>query len=33
MLQDILNGLATCCVEKDILDKIDLEIIINNFSI
>ncbi|XP_073355545.1 uncharacterized protein [Aegilops tauschii subsp. strangulata] len=32
MLQDRLNGLATCCIEKDILDKIDLEIIINDFA-
>ncbi|XBI51638.1 hypothetical protein VPH35_034126 [Triticum aestivum] len=32
MLQDRLNGLATCCIEKDILDKIDLEILINDFA-
>jgi hypothetical protein len=23
---------ATCCIEKDILDKIDLEIVINDFA-
>jgi hypothetical protein len=32
MLQDILNGLATCCIEKDILDKINLDIVLNNFA-
>jgi hypothetical protein len=32
MLQDRLNGLATCCIEKDILDKIDLDIVLNDFA-
>jgi hypothetical protein len=32
MLQDKLNGLATCCIEKDILENIDLEIILNDFA-
>jgi hypothetical protein len=32
MLQDRLNGLATCCIEKDILESIDLETIINDFA-
>ncbi|KAK1643813.1 hypothetical protein QYE76_061618 [Lolium multiflorum] len=32
MLQDRLNGLATCCIEKDILENIDLETIVNDFA-
>jgi hypothetical protein len=32
MLQDILNCLATCCIEKDILDTIDLEIVLDDFA-
>jgi hypothetical protein len=32
MLQDRLNGLNTCCIEKDILDKIDLDIVLNDFA-
>ena len=32
MLQDRLNGLATCCIEKDILDKIDLEVVLNHLE-
>ena len=32
MLQDRLNGLATCCIEKDMLDSIDLDIILNDFA-
>ena len=32
MLQDRLNGLATCCIEKDVLDNIDLEIVLNDFA-
>ena len=32
MLQDRLNGLATCCIEKDMLDSIDLDIILNDFK-
>ncbi|XP_071683722.1 uncharacterized protein [Lolium perenne] len=32
MLQDILNGLATCCIEKDILDNIDLDIVLDDFA-
>jgi hypothetical protein len=32
MLQDRLNGLATCCIEKDILDNIDLEVVLNDFA-
>jgi hypothetical protein len=32
MLQDRLNGLATCCIEKEILDKVDLDIVLNDFA-
>ena len=32
MLQDRLNGLATCCIEKDMLDNIDLDIMLNDFA-
>ena len=32
MLQDRLNGLAMCCIEKDILDNIDLDIVLNDFA-
>ena len=32
MSQDRLNGLATCCIEKDVLDNIDLEIVLNDFA-
>ena len=32
MLQDRLNGLAMCCIEKDILDNIDLEVVLNDFA-
>ena len=32
MLQDRLNSLATCCIEKDILENIDLEIVLNVFA-
>jgi hypothetical protein len=31
MLQDRLNGLTTCCTGKDILDKIDLDIVLDDF--
>ena len=32
MLQERLNGLAMCCIEKDILDNIDLDIVLNDFT-
>jgi hypothetical protein len=32
MLQDRLNDLATCCIEKNILDIIDLEIVLDDFA-
>jgi hypothetical protein len=32
MLQDILNGLATCYIEKDILINIDLEVVLNDIA-
>ena len=32
MLQDRLNGLVMCCIEKDILDNIDLDIVLNDFA-
>jgi len=32
MLQERLNGLAMCSIEKDILDNIDLDTIINDFA-
>jgi hypothetical protein len=32
MLQDRLNGLATCCIEKEISDKVDLDIVLNGFE-
>lgn len=31
MSQERLNGLAICCIEKDVLDNIDLDTIINDF--
>ena len=31
MLQKRLNGLAMCSIEKDILDNIDLDTILNDF--
>jgi hypothetical protein len=32
MLQDRLNGLTTICIEKKLLDEIDIETIINNLA-
>ena len=32
MLQDRLNGLAMCCIEKDILDNVDLDCALNDFA-
>ena len=32
MLQQRLNGLAMCSIEKDILDNIDLDIVLNDFA-
>ncbi|VAH70302.1 unnamed protein product [Triticum turgidum subsp. durum] len=32
MLQDRLNGLAMCCIEKDILDSIDLDCALIDFA-
>ena len=32
MLQERLNDLAMCSIEKDILDNLDLDTIINNFA-
>ena len=32
MLQERLNGLAMCNIEKDILDNLDLDTIINDFA-
>ena len=32
MLQERLNGLAMCSIEKDILDNIDLDTILNYFA-
>ena len=32
MSQERLNGLAMCCIEKNILDDIDLDVIINDFA-
>jgi hypothetical protein len=32
MLQDKLNGVATCCIEKDILDNIYFDIVLNEFA-
>jgi hypothetical protein len=32
MLQDRLNGLAMCNIEKDILDTIDLDIVLEDFT-
>ena len=32
MLQERLNGLAMCSIEKDILDNLDLDTIINDFA-
>ena len=32
MSQERLNGLAICCIEKDVLDNIDLDTVINDFA-
>ena len=32
MLQDRLNGLATCCIEKDILDSINVDSVLDDFA-
>jgi hypothetical protein len=32
MSQERLNGLATLCIEKKLLDKVDSNIIINDFT-
>lgn len=32
MLQEMLNGFPILCIEKDNLDKIDLDSIINDFA-
>jgi hypothetical protein len=32
MLQERLNGFAMCSIEKDILDKIDLDTIFKDFA-
>jgi len=32
MLQERLNGLAMCSIEKDILDTIDLESVLVDFT-
>jgi hypothetical protein len=32
MSQERLNGLATMCVEKDLLDKVDIDTIIYDFA-
>uniref|UniRef100_A0A8I6XQX6 HAT C-terminal dimerisation domain-containing protein n=1 Tax=Hordeum vulgare subsp. vulgare TaxID=112509 RepID=A0A8I6XQX6_HORVV len=32
MLQDRLNGLSMCCIEKDILDNVDLDCALNDFT-
>lgn len=32
MSQERLNGLAMLCIEKDMLDKIDLDTIYNDFA-
>jgi hypothetical protein len=32
MLQERLNGLAMCSIEKDILDTIDLDSILEDFA-
>jgi hypothetical protein len=33
MLQERLNGLAMCSIEKDILNKIDLDVVIEDFAL
>ena len=32
MLQDILNGLVMCCIEKNILENVDLNCALNDFA-
>ncbi|KAM3277525.1 hypothetical protein ACQJBY_045427 [Aegilops geniculata] len=32
MSQDRLNGLAMCCIEKNMLDSINLDIVIDDFA-
>lgn len=33
MLQEILNGLDFCSIEKDVLENIDLDIVLEDFCI
>jgi hypothetical protein len=33
MSQERFNGLATCSIEKDILENVDLNIVINDFAL
>lgn len=32
MSQERLNGLSICCIDKDVLENIDLDTIINDFA-
>ncbi len=32
MSQERLNGLAMCCIEKNVLENIDLDTVINDFA-
>jgi hypothetical protein len=32
MSQERLNGLATCCIERNMLDNIDLDTVIDDFA-
>ena len=32
MSQQRLNGLATLCIEKDLLDEIDIDTIVSDFA-
>ena len=32
MSQERLNGLATICIEKDLLDQINIDTVINDFA-
>ena len=32
MLQERLNGLAMCCIEREVLENIDLDVVLNDFA-
>jgi len=32
MLQERMNGLAMCCIEREVLENIDLDVVLNDFA-